>query len=79
MRNPWVISLNIICLFFIVCEDGFYGSSCNNICGHCLNEDSCDDKTGTCVTGCHSHFLYPFCKGKFKKKIIAKTNVRIFS
>ena len=66
IRNPLVISLNTNWVFkFIVCEDGFYGSSCNNTCGHCLNGDFCDKRNGMCLKGCQSNFLNPFCIDSF--------------
>ena len=55
--------LCVLCLFIQVCKDGFYGSSCQNNCGHCLNGEHCDKRNGTCIKGCQPHFLYPLCKG----------------
>ena len=57
--------IQIVFFFIIVCEDGFYGSSCNNTCGHCLNGDYCDKRNGMCLKGCHSNFFNPFCIGNF--------------
>ena len=53
----------LVCFFTLVCENGYYGGSCENKCGYCLNAEQCDKQNGTCITGCQPHFLYPLCKG----------------
>ena len=42
--------------------DGHYGSNCNQKCGHCLNGEACDKKTGYCK-GCQPNFQFPLCQG----------------
>lgn len=63
--NNWRhnICSKLVCFFTLVCENGYYGGSCENKCGYCLNAEQCDKQNGTCITGCQPHFLYPLCKG----------------
>lgn len=48
--------------FIEECMDGFYNSSCNGVCGQCVNGSACKKDTGHC-TNCSSNFIHPFCKG----------------
>ena len=49
----------------LACAEGFYGKSCVDKCGHCLNGEPCDKRNGTCMKGCQPHFRYPLCKGNY--------------
>ena len=49
----------------VVCKDGHYGDNCKTPCGHCLNNEACDKKNGTCYHGCINHFKEPKCAGKW--------------
>lgn len=48
--------------FFADCEPGEYGASCEETCGECTNDSSCDIFTGVCVQGCKSGYYPPYCK-----------------
>lgn len=48
------------------CTDGFYSSSCTEVCGQCINGLSCNKDTGHCKT-CSNNFIHPFCKGTLLK------------
>ena len=61
----WHVFIIICSNIFVVCEDGFYNSSCTDKCGRCLNGEACDKRNGTCLKGCQPHFAYPLCRGNF--------------
>ncbi|XP_064625974.1 sushi, von Willebrand factor type A, EGF and pentraxin domain-containing protein 1-like [Lineus longissimus] len=42
------------------CQTKRYGPNCNNRC-QCANDDTCDDKTGQCPSGCKDFFTGPYC------------------
>ena len=44
------------------CNNGTYGSECNNTCGHCVNDDVCIHTNGTCLNGCDSGYVGDLCK-----------------
>lgn len=48
--------------FIEECMDGFYSSSCTEVCGQCVNGSACNKDTGHCKN-CSNNFLHPFCKG----------------
>ena len=57
-----------ICLFttFLpVCEDGFYNTNCDAMCGQCSNDAPCNKLNGTCTEGCRPNFKNPLCQGKY--------------
>ncbi|XP_064624455.1 receptor-type tyrosine-protein phosphatase epsilon-like [Lineus longissimus] len=45
---------------YIACDNKRYGPNCNNQC-QCANDDTCDDKTGQCPSGCNDRFTGPYC------------------
>lgn len=49
------------------CVDGTYGYNCSSNCsGHCLNNFSCNKRTGHCDRGCNPGYTDNACnKGKF--------------
>lgn len=48
--------------FIEECKDGFYNSSCTEVCGQCVNGSACNKEIGYC-SQCLNNFEYPFCKG----------------
>lgn len=51
--------------FISVCSDHYFGLDCGTPCGHCLNNDVCNNKTGICPGGCHNHWTGERCDGEF--------------
>lgn len=51
--------------FFSVCGDQYYGSDCNTPCGHCRNNDVCNNVTGRCPRGCQNQWSGYRCDGRF--------------
>ncbi|XP_025108285.1 multiple epidermal growth factor-like domains protein 10 [Pomacea canaliculata] len=43
-----------------VCEDGWYGDNCTQVCGHCAGGSVCDKINGNC-TSCQTGFQLPNC------------------
>ena len=48
-------------LYLIACENGTYGSDCNNTCGQCINDEVCIHTNGTCLNGCDPGYVGPLC------------------
>ena len=49
-------------LFYLVCEDGTYGSNCvQNCSGNCLNDSLCNKETGHCEAGCNPGYTNALC------------------
>ncbi|XP_025108223.1 receptor-type tyrosine-protein phosphatase kappa-like isoform X3 [Pomacea canaliculata] len=44
-----------------VCDNGWYGDNCTQVCGHCGGDSFCDKKTGSC-TSCQTGFQLPLCR-----------------
>ena len=55
----FVMAHKLEAILFAECDDGFYDHNCNSKCGHCLNGEICDKKTGLCVFKYYS-LLYFF-------------------
>ncbi|XP_070202648.1 low-density lipoprotein receptor-related protein 2-like isoform X2 [Littorina saxatilis] len=49
------IQLNVAC-----CEDGTYGARCQESCGHCADDQTCNASTGHCLA-CTGGWLPPLC------------------
>lgn len=45
----------------LACMHGYYGKNCTKTCGHCLNNDICDNINGTCTNGCNEGFKGDLC------------------
>ncbi|XP_025108242.1 uncharacterized protein LOC112572666 isoform X2 [Pomacea canaliculata] len=43
-----------------VCDDGWYGDNCTQVCGHCAGGSVCDKINGSC-TSCDTGFQLPKC------------------
>ena len=42
-----------MCYDFIAeCESGYYGTNCQQQCGHCKDGVTCDNQNGRCYNGC---------------------------
>ena len=54
----FVLTHKIEANLFAECDDGFYDDNCNSTCGHCLNGEICDKKTGHCVSTYNSLFYF---------------------
>ncbi|XP_070193371.1 receptor-type tyrosine-protein phosphatase kappa-like isoform X2 [Littorina saxatilis] len=50
------------------CMDGYYGASCSEMCGQCLEGEVCDDVNGTCPRGCESGYIPPVCNNTCENK-----------
>uniref|UniRef100_K1QV61 Multiple epidermal growth factor-like domains 11 n=1 Tax=Magallana gigas TaxID=29159 RepID=K1QV61_MAGGI len=44
------------------CSSGTYGQNCNEPCGNCLNNTTCNRYNGTCPSGCNAGFEGHICK-----------------
>ena len=49
-------------IFFAVCPKTFYGEKCNQRCGKCKDNMTCDYKTGICKNGCKDHWTGEKCQ-----------------
>ena len=49
-------------MIYIECEDGFFGSDCTSVCGHCLNANQCHLSNGTCLNGCSPGYIGTQCE-----------------
>lgn len=68
MRYDFVLSLE--------CSAGYFGKSCNNSCGHCVNSSMCDHVTGVCFGGCGPGYKEPTCdSGNTSYNMIYKNNI----
>ena len=65
-----VITNKTTSIFFVVCEDGYYGENCKTSCGNCSYMEACDKENGTCYHGCINHFKEPKCDGKKINKFV---------
>lgn len=54
-------------IFLLVeCENNKYGAGCSEDCGHCLDEEQCNNVNGTCHSGCEAGYYKTRCKrGKY--------------
>lgn len=52
--------------FFSVCSERFYGNDCNTPCGHCSDNDVCNNVTGVCPNGCRNQWIEDKCDGEFQ-------------
>uniref|UniRef100_K1QCQ0 Multiple epidermal growth factor-like domains 10 n=1 Tax=Magallana gigas TaxID=29159 RepID=K1QCQ0_MAGGI len=43
------------------CVPGFYGERCENNCGKCNNETTCNTASGVCPNDCQENWIPPFC------------------
>lgn len=44
------------------CPVGFHGSKCNQACGHCAGNGSCDQTHGNCYQGCLGRYFGRKCQ-----------------
>lgn len=47
--------------FFTECDQGTYGTKCENKCGQCMNRIDCFHVNGTCLKGCGAGYLGNKC------------------
>lgn len=48
--------------FYSECQPGWYGNTCNETCGHCVQGNTtCDKVSGGCDS-CDGAFQLPLCK-----------------
>ena len=47
--------------YFSECPQFTYGTGCEQQCGHCKNNETCDTFTGLCKRGCHNEYHGSFC------------------
>ena len=54
-------------LFYVVCDDGTYGSNCFHNCSrNCLDDSPCNKETGHCESGCNPGYTSALCnQGNF--------------
>lgn len=48
-------------MFFIACHFGTYGEGCNQTCGRCLGNVTCNNVNGTCGNGCEEGYMGSRC------------------
>lgn len=55
---------NKVMVFFISVECGgsTYGTECNELCGHCVNNETCYHVNGSCANGCAAGWENDVCK-----------------
>ena len=66
---------------FSECEDGYFGTNCDQLCGQCAivkgkNQSSCDIKTGSCIDGCKLWWITDTCRTEIGK---ADNKIAIFA
>lgn len=50
-------------LSYLECSYGFFGTQCKELCsGHCMQNESCDHVSGTCIRGCQDGYMGEYCK-----------------
>ena len=59
---PSKVTIIFMLIFSKACDQGKYGNGCNNLCGHCLDQDNCYHTNGTCMTGCKPGYHGALCK-----------------
>ncbi|XP_025108292.1 uncharacterized protein LOC112572696 [Pomacea canaliculata] len=71
------IMINICEVQVWVCDDGWYGDNCTQVCGRCAGGSVCDKINGSC-TSCDTGFQLPMCTCranllllKIKEKLIS--------
>ena len=47
-------------MFITECDEGFYGTYCNQTCGNCF-QTTCDKTTGRCPDGCDAGWNGNLC------------------
>ena len=58
-------------IFFLACRSGTYGTGCHEMCGYCLEEQTCFYINGTCLNGCAPGFYGDLCKtGTFTSSLV---------
>lgn len=69
VRNVCLFKIKLLRLYkvnlFSVCRDQYYGSDCNTPCGHCKDDDVCNNVTGHCPRGCRKQWMGNRCDGRF--------------
>lgn len=60
--------INLLDLF-TECSAGYYGENCNQTCGHCLVNTTCDPNNGTCSTGCSEGYKEGLCNGELDSEV----------
>lgn len=50
-------------LLFSECNEHKYGANCQQNCGYCLDDESCNIYTGYCDSGCRNGYIEPYCTG----------------
>ena len=55
-----------------------YGKQCNNICGHCFEND-CLHINGTCLRGCEIGYVGEMCKTGMLIKHTPSTSTSLFT
>lgn len=69
VRNVCLFKIKLLRLYkvnlFSVCRDQYYGSDCNTPCGHCKDDDVCNNATGSCPGGCQTQWIGNSCDGRF--------------
>lgn len=78
VRNVCLFKFKLLRLYkvnlFSVCLDQYYGSDCNTPCGHCKDDDVCNNVTGHCPRGCRRQWMGNRCDGRFNGgNVIQKT------
>lgn len=78
VRNVCLFKFKLLRLYkvnlFSVCRDQYYGSDCNTPCGHCKDDDVCNNVTGHCPRGCRRQWMGNRCDGRFNGgNVIQKT------
>lgn len=62
---------------FVECDDGTFGYDCIAICStYCLNESSCNKKTGHCEDGCNPGYTDSDCSKSECKYWLCRTTAR---
>ncbi|KAK7485110.1 hypothetical protein BaRGS_00023650 [Batillaria attramentaria] len=53
------LAINLCEFEVIICNDGYWGITCNKMCGECRDGALCDKVTGNCTSGCWLSVLKP--------------------
>ena len=61
-------------IIYIGCEDGSYGTNCQDRCGQCKTNVVCDRYNGTCHDGCQIWWTDTKCNTYIGRYVIYEYN-----
>ena len=46
------------------CDEGYFGTKCNQVCGYCKSTVDCYHVNGSCLSGCKSGYIGDKCNSR---------------